>query len=90
MSGTMTWVGFDVHAPVTNLRPDGDFPERCNVVVDIGRVRRVLRSFGDPAASASATSPAGSARKLISERVNRSWAWRSPAGAEWLGAPEAA
>ncbi len=29
-------------APVTNLRPDADHPDRCNVVVDIGRVRAVL------------------------------------------------
>jgi hypothetical protein len=30
------------HPPVTNLRPEADHPERCNVVVDIGRVRGVL------------------------------------------------
>ena len=25
-----------------NLRPEADHPERCNIVVDLGRVRRVL------------------------------------------------
>jgi hypothetical protein len=27
---------------VINLRPEADHPERCNIVVDLGRVRRVL------------------------------------------------
>jgi hypothetical protein len=27
---------------VVNLRPEADHPDRCNIVVDIGRVRRVL------------------------------------------------
>ena len=30
------------YPPVINLRPEADHPERCNIVVDIGRVRRVL------------------------------------------------
>jgi hypothetical protein len=30
------------HPPVTNLRPEADHPERCNIVVDVGRVRQVL------------------------------------------------
>lgn len=30
------------YPPVTNLRPEVDHPERYNVVVDVGRVRRVL------------------------------------------------
>ncbi|MGO9043981.1 MAG: hypothetical protein ACLQIK_20810 [Mycobacterium sp.] len=25
-----------------NVRPEADHPERCNIVVDVGRVRRVL------------------------------------------------
>lgn len=34
--------------PVVNLRPDGDHPDRYNVVVDLPRVRRVLlRIAGD-------------------------------------------
>ena len=28
-------------APVVNLRPETDHPDRCNIVVDVGRVRRV-------------------------------------------------
>jgi hypothetical protein len=27
---------------VINLRPEADHPDRCNIVVDVGRVRRVL------------------------------------------------
>ncbi len=30
------------YPPVTNLRPESDHPDRCNVIVDLGRVRRVL------------------------------------------------
>ena len=30
------------HPPVINLRPEADHPDRCSIVVDIGRVRRVL------------------------------------------------
>jgi hypothetical protein len=30
------------YPPVINLRPEADHPERCNIVVDLGRVRRVL------------------------------------------------
>jgi hypothetical protein len=30
------------YPPVTNLRPEADHPERCNIIVDIGRVRHVL------------------------------------------------
>ena len=30
------------YPPVTNLRPEADHPDRCNVVVDVRRVRRVL------------------------------------------------
>ena len=30
------------YPPVINLRPEADHPERCNIVVDIGRVKRVL------------------------------------------------
>ena len=30
------------YPPVINLRPEADHPERCDIVVDVGRVRRVL------------------------------------------------
>ena len=30
------------YPPVVSLRPDADHPERCNIVVDLDRVRRVL------------------------------------------------
>ena len=30
------------YPPVTNLRPEADHPERCNVTVDLGRVRGAL------------------------------------------------
>jgi len=30
------------YPPVVNLRPEADDPDRCNIVVDLGRVRRVL------------------------------------------------
>ena len=30
------------YPPVVNLRPDADHPDRCNIVVDLDRVRRVL------------------------------------------------
>ena len=30
------------YPPVVNLRPEADHPERCNIVVDLDRVRRVL------------------------------------------------
>ena len=30
------------YPPVANLRPEGDHPDRCNIVVDLGRVRRIL------------------------------------------------
>ena len=30
------------HPPVTNLRPESDHPERCNIIIDIDRVRHVL------------------------------------------------
>ncbi|MGO9793059.1 MAG: hypothetical protein ACLP8S_27130 [Solirubrobacteraceae bacterium] len=36
------------YRPVVNLRPEADDPERCNIVVDLDRVRRVLlRVAGD-------------------------------------------
>jgi hypothetical protein len=48
---------------VINLRPDADHPERGNIVVDIGRVRRVLlrvaaESMSSPALAASLSSSA--------------------------------
>ena len=30
------------YPPVVNLRPEADDPDRCNIVIDLGRVRRVL------------------------------------------------
>jgi hypothetical protein len=36
---------------VNNLRPEADHPERCNIVVDLGRVRRVLLRIAAPPAS---------------------------------------
>jgi hypothetical protein len=30
------------YPPVVNLRPEADHPDRCNIVVDLDRVRRVL------------------------------------------------
>ena len=33
---------FGEYPPVVNLRPEADHPDRCNIVVDVGRVRRVL------------------------------------------------
>ena len=30
------------YPPVINLRPEADHPDRCNIVVHVGRVRRVL------------------------------------------------
>ena len=35
------------YPPVVNLRPDADHPDRCNIVVDLDRVRRMLRIAAD-------------------------------------------
>ena len=41
-AGWLAQLDHGEHPPVINLRPEADHPDRCNIVVDLGRARRVL------------------------------------------------
>jgi hypothetical protein len=45
------------YPPVINLRPEADHPERCNIVIDLGRVRRVLLRIAADMMSSAAPAP---------------------------------
>ena len=51
-----------------NLRPEADHPERCDIVVDVGRVRRVLLRI---AADIDELARAGSVDELEQAEVDR-------------------
>ena len=56
------------YPPVINLRPEADHPERCDIVVDVGRVRRVLLRI---AADIDELARAGSVDELEQAEVDR-------------------
>jgi hypothetical protein len=41
-AGWLAQLDLGEYPPVINLRPEADHPDRCNLVVDVGRVRRVV------------------------------------------------
>jgi hypothetical protein len=56
------------YPPVINLRPEADHPDRCNIVVDLGRVRRVLLRI---AADIDELAHARSVEELENAQANR-------------------
>lgn len=64
------------YPPVANLRPDADHPDRGNVIVDIGRVTRVLPSTSSPAPAASKSSTTPRSTRMLA--LNGAGGWQSP------------